>query len=159
MFYSLESFSLVLVVFFAIGVYVSNGFAVRAQMGNIIRRKSTSGPCRTVYPCTYYCSDVIGCEDPNAKFANNYVKTTKYTFLTFLPLNLWEQLHRFANCYFIFITLLNFMPRVEAFAKGLAAIPVLAVLAFTAIKDGFEDLKRFRADQRVNNTEANVFSV
>ncbi|VDK24591.1 unnamed protein product [Taenia asiatica] len=128
-------------------------------MGNIIRRKFTSEVCRTVYPCTSCSRDVIDFEDPNAKFADNYVKTTKYTFLTFLPLNLWEQLHRFANCYFLFIVFLNFMPRVEAFAKELAAIPVIAVLAFTAIKDGFEDLKRFRADKRVNSTEANVFSV
>ncbi|CDS41466.1 phospholipid transporting ATPase VA [Echinococcus multilocularis] len=51
------------------------------------------------------------------------------------------------------------MPRVEAFAKELALIPVLAVLAFTAVKDGFEDLKRFRADQKVNGTEADVFSI
>eukprot|EP00108_Taenia_solium_P007625 TsM_001104100 transcript=TsM_001104100 gene=TsM_001104100 len=128
-------------------------------MGNIIRRKSTSEVCRTVHPCTSYSRDLIDFEDPNAKFADNYVRTTKYTLLTFLPLNLWEQLHRFANCYFLFIVFLNFMPRVEAFAKELAGIPVMAVLAFTAIKDGFEDLKRFRADQRVNSTEANVFSV
>ncbi|KAL5104389.1 putative phospholipid-transporting ATPase VA [Taenia crassiceps] len=51
------------------------------------------------------------------------------------------------------------MPRVEAFAKELAALPVMAVLTFTAIKDGFEDLKRFRADKRVNSTETSVFSV
>ena len=128
-------------------------------MGNIIRGRSAAEVSRVVYPCTSYPRDMVNFEDPNAKFANNYVKTTKYTMLTFLPLNLWEQLHRFANCYFIFIVILNFMPRVGAFAKELAVIPVLGVLAFTAIKDGLEDLKRFHADQVVNNTEAEVFSV
>ncbi|VDL57285.1 unnamed protein product [Hymenolepis diminuta] len=98
-------------------------------------------------------------EDPNKKFANNYVKTTKYKFWNFLFLNLWEQLHRFANCYFIFIVVLNFMPRIEAFGKELAVIPVAIVLGLTAVKDGFEDFKRFRADQVVNNMTANVFCV
>lgn len=76
-----------------------------------------------------------------------------------MPLNLWEQLHRFANCYFLFIVVLNFMPKVEAFAKELAVLPVVGVLAFTAIKDAIEDIKRFRADQVVNNKMADVFCV
>ena len=128
-------------------------------MGNIIRRKSQAEVSRTVYPCTSYPRDLVNFEDPNAEFANNYVKTTKYTIWTFIPLNLWEQLHRFANCYFIFILGLNFIPQVGAFAKELAILPVLGVLAFTAIKDGIEDLKRFRADKVVNNTVVEVFSV
>lgn len=128
-------------------------------MGNCLKKKSQNEVCRTVYPCTYYPQDMPNLEDPNKKYANNYVKTTKYTFWNFIPLNLWEQLHRFANCYFIFIVVLNFMPRIEAFAKELAVLPVAGVLALTAVKDGFEDLKRFRADQVVNNKKAYVFCV
>uniref|UniRef100_A0A8K9UJ76 P-type ATPase N-terminal domain-containing protein n=1 Tax=Oncorhynchus mykiss TaxID=8022 RepID=A0A8K9UJ76_ONCMY len=37
----------------------------------------------------------------NRNFPGNSIKTTKYSFWFFIPLNLWEQLHRFANVYFV----------------------------------------------------------
>ncbi|VDD79951.1 unnamed protein product [Mesocestoides corti] len=45
------------------------------------------------------------------------------------------------------------MPRVEAFAKEVSVIPVLFVLAATAVKDGFEELRRHRADQKAFTPE------
>ncbi|VDN08891.1 unnamed protein product, partial [Dibothriocephalus latus] len=51
------------------------------------------------------------------------------------------------------------MPKVEAFAKEVAPLPLLSVLALTAIKDAYEDLQRYRSDQKVNNTLADVFSL
>jgi phospholipid-translocating ATPase len=50
----------------------------------------------------------------NRKFTDNKIKTTKYSFLTFVPKNLFEQFHRFANLYFVFIVVLNWMPGVRA---------------------------------------------
>lgn len=38
-----------------------------------------------------------------ARYANNKVRTSKYTLLTFLPRNLWEQFHRVAYIYFAII--------------------------------------------------------
>lgn len=37
----------------------------------------------------------------------NAIKTAKYNILTFLPLNLYEQFHRMANVYFVFVILLQ----------------------------------------------------
>lgn len=37
----------------------------------------------------------------------NAIKTAKYNVLTFLPLNLYEQFHRMANVYFVFVILLQ----------------------------------------------------
>nr|VZI45190.1 unnamed protein product [Spirometra erinaceieuropaei] len=51
------------------------------------------------------------------------------------------------------------MPRIEAFAKEVAPLPLLSVLALTAIKDAYEDLRRYRSDQKVNNTLTEVFSL
>uniref|UniRef100_A0A7M4EP88 Phospholipid-transporting ATPase n=1 Tax=Crocodylus porosus TaxID=8502 RepID=A0A7M4EP88_CROPO len=41
------------------------------------------------------------------KYADNAIKTGKYNALTFLPLNLYEQFHRMANLYFLFVILLQ----------------------------------------------------
>ena len=51
-----------------------------------------------------------------------------------MPKNLLEQFHRFANLYFLFIVLLNWIPAISAFGKEVTMIPVIFVLGVTAIK-------------------------
>ncbi|XP_040349814.1 phospholipid-transporting ATPase VA isoform X1 [Herpailurus yagouaroundi] len=90
--------------------------------------------------------------------ADNRLKTTKYTLLSFLPKNLFEQFHRLANVYFVFIALLNFVPAVNAFQPGLALAPVLFILAVTAFKDLWEDYSRHRSDHEINHLGCLVYS-
>lgn len=94
---------------------------------------------------------------PNGKYVGNKIRTTKYTLLTFLPKNLIEQLHRFANLYFIFIQFLNWIPELNVFGKEIAMLPLLFVLGVTAIKDLFEDRRRLASDKRINSTTARVY--
>ena len=89
-------------------------------------------------------------------FLRNNIRTTKYTWLTFLPRNLFEQFHRMANVYFLFIACLNWVPAVQAFGKEISFIPLFFVLAVTAIKDLYEDRRRARSDREVNNSVAEV---
>ncbi|XP_066478678.1 phospholipid-transporting ATPase VA [Tiliqua scincoides] len=95
--------------------------------------------------------------EPPSRPAPNRVKTTKYTALSFLPKNLFEQFHRLANVYFVFIALLNFVPAVNAFQPELALAPVLFILAVTAVKDLWEDYSRYRSDQEINHMECLVY--
>ncbi|PSN32445.1 hypothetical protein C0J52_17596 [Blattella germanica] len=94
---------------------------------------------------------------PNGRRPDNRIRTTKYTFLSFLPKNLLEQFHRVANLYFICIVLLNWVPAINAFGKEIAMIPVLFVLGVTAIKDLFEDRRRHASDKRINNSTCRVY--
>lgn len=58
-------------------------------------------------------SDSIGRRSkhhPNGQYRNNKIHTSKYTWLTFLPKNLFEQFYRFANLYFLLIQILNWLP-------------------------------------------------
>ena len=98
-------------------------------------------------------------EHPNRAYTDNAIRTSKYTPLSFLPKNLLEQFHRFANLYFLFIVLLNWIPAVSAFGKEVAMIPVIFVLGVTAIKDAFEDHRRRQSDKRINNSTCRVFRV
>uniref|UniRef100_A0A3Q4I2G1 P-type ATPase N-terminal domain-containing protein n=1 Tax=Neolamprologus brichardi TaxID=32507 RepID=A0A3Q4I2G1_NEOBR len=81
---------------------------------------------------------------------SNKIRTTKYSFLSFLPKNVFEQLHRFANVYFIFLAALNFVPVVEAFQPEIALVPIVLVLSLTALKDICEDYRRFKTDRLIN---------
>lgn len=113
---------------------------------------------RTVRPNHCIPADASVQDHPNHRYLNNYVSTTKYTILSFLPKNLFEQFHRFANLYFLFIVLLNWVPAINAFGKEVSMIPVIFVLAVTAIKDIFEDRRRYVSDKRVNNLTCRVYN-
>ncbi|CAD5217112.1 unnamed protein product [Bursaphelenchus xylophilus] len=90
-------------------------------------------------------------------YSSNKIRTSKYTWLTFLPKNLFEQFHRWANIYFIIIMAMNWIPQLQAFSKYLGMIPVVAVLSMTAIKDFLEDWRRKRADKRLNHNTVHVW--
>uniref|UniRef100_A0A673YT87 Phospholipid-transporting ATPase n=1 Tax=Salmo trutta TaxID=8032 RepID=A0A673YT87_SALTR len=94
----------------------------------------------------------------NQYFPGNSIKTTKYSFWFFIPMNLWEQFHRFANVYFVGLALLNFVPAVEAFQPEVALIPICVILTLTALKDGWEDYRRYRSDRRINHTPCLIYS-
>ncbi|XP_051772106.1 probable phospholipid-transporting ATPase VD isoform X1 [Ctenopharyngodon idella] len=90
-------------------------------------------------------------------FQNNSIRTTKYTLLSFIPMNLFQQFHRAANLYFLFLVLLNWVPVVEAFQKEITMIPLAVVLTVIAFKDAMEDYRRYRYDKRINNIPTHVY--
>uniref|UniRef100_A0A4X1TXA4 Phospholipid-transporting ATPase n=1 Tax=Sus scrofa TaxID=9823 RepID=A0A4X1TXA4_PIG len=97
-------------------------------------------------------------ENPNRHYRGNQIKTSKYTVLSFIPKNIFEQLHRFANLYFVGIAVLNFVPVVNAFQPEVSMIPICVILAITAFKDAWEDLRRYKSDKVINNRECLVYS-
>ncbi|XP_006639297.2 phospholipid-transporting ATPase VA [Lepisosteus oculatus] len=129
------------------------------EKGSKLKKKKKNkkdNKTRTVYSNLLY-SSAKGNENPNRHYANNKIKTTKYTLLSFLPKNLFEQFHRFANVYFVFIALLNFVPVVNAFQPELALAPVVFILSVTAIKDLWEDYRRHRSDKEINHLDCLVY--
>uniref|UniRef100_A0A667H5I0 Phospholipid-transporting ATPase n=1 Tax=Lynx canadensis TaxID=61383 RepID=A0A667H5I0_LYNCA len=97
-------------------------------------------------------------ENPNRHYCGNQIKTSKYTVLSFIPKNIFEQLHRFANLYFLGIVGLNFVPVANAFQPEVGVIPICIILAVTAIKDAWEDLRRCKSDKVINNQECLIYS-
>ncbi|KAH7536827.1 hypothetical protein FEM48_Zijuj03G0027700 [Ziziphus jujuba var. spinosa] len=89
-------------------------------------------------------------------FARNTVRTAKYSIFTFLPRNLFEQFHRVAYIYFLVIAILNQLPQLAVFGRGVSILPLAFVLLVTAVKDAFEDYRRHRSDRIENNRLASV---
>lgn len=78
---------------------------------------------------------------------SNKIVTTKYTCLTFLPRNLFEQFSKMANFYFTFMSILQLVPGLGTMYGAVTTLlPVLFVAFLSMIKDGFEDNKRKKAD-------------
>ncbi|CAI9731631.1 phospholipid-transporting ATPase VA-like [Octopus vulgaris] len=95
-------------------------------------------------------------DHPNHAYKTNRIKTTKYSILTFIPKNLFEQFHRLANIFFILVVILNWIPQVQAFGKEIAMVPVIFVLGVTAVKDIFEDFRRGLSDRQINQKTCRV---
>lgn len=88
------------------------------------------------------------------KYANNYIKTSKYSLVTFLPLNLLEQFQRLANFYFLCLLVLQLIPAISSLTPITTAIPLIGVLTLTAVKDAYDDIQRHLSDSQVNNRKS-----
>ncbi|KAJ2916179.1 hypothetical protein MD484_g4258, partial [Candolleomyces efflorescens] len=92
--------------------------------------------------------------EPKITYARNKVRTTKYTVLTFIPKNLYEQFRRIANLFFLTLVILQLFPIFGAPTGAIAVMPLAFILAVTAVKDGIEDYRRSVLDEEVNNSAA-----
>ncbi|KAF4663344.1 hypothetical protein FOL46_004812 [Perkinsus olseni] len=82
---------------------------------------------------------------------SNFIRTSKYTPLTFLPLNLWYQFHLFANIYFLVAAALQCIPSIsDSGGQPLLLLPLIFVLAVAAMRDLAEDIQRHKSDNREN---------
>jgi phospholipid-translocating P-type ATPase (flippase) len=90
-----------------------------------------------------------------AKFADNSVTTSKYSFIPFsrnffIWKNLFEQFHKAANLYFLLISALQVIPGISPTGRFTTLMPLTLVLIVTMCKDVFEDVKRHNSDRELN---------
>ncbi|KAK7306980.1 hypothetical protein VNO77_39646 [Canavalia gladiata] len=106
-------------------------------------------------------SRVVFCNEPESfetgirNYADNSVKSTKYTLATFLPKSLFEQFRRVANFYFLVTGILSFT-KLAPYTAVSAIIPLIIVIGATMIKEGIEDWHRKKQDIEVNHRKVNV---
>lgn len=125
----------------------------------IFTAKRKPSPPRSIYinqPLPQEFLDKKGRPLKTRQFTTNQNVTSKYTILTFIPRNLLEQFRRVANCFFLFINILQFFPEFSTINPGLVMLPLIVVLAITGLKDGYEDIKRHQADRAVNNSVIHI---
>ncbi|XP_053566150.1 phospholipid-transporting ATPase IF [Bombina bombina] len=89
------------------------------------------------------------------KFADNRIISSKYTVWNFIPKNLFEQFRRIANFYFLIIFLVQLMIDTPT-SPVTSGLPLFFVITVTAIKQGYEDWLRHKADNEVNGAPVYV---
>ncbi|XP_060623434.2 phospholipid-transporting ATPase IF isoform X7 [Anolis sagrei] len=89
------------------------------------------------------------------KFAENRIISSKYTVWNFVPKNLFEQFRRVANFYFLIIFLVQLMIDTPT-SPVTSGLPLFFVITVTAIKQGYEDWLRHKADNEVNGAPVYV---
>ncbi|KAL8466222.1 hypothetical protein ACS0TY_035365 [Phlomoides rotata] len=106
-------------------------------------------------------SRVVHCNQPHLhdikplRYCTNYISTTKYNFLTFIPKATFEQFRRVANLYFLLAAALSLTP-VTPFAPLSMIAPLAFVVGLSMAKEALEDWRRFMQDMKVNSRKASV---
>ncbi|XP_027074899.2 probable phospholipid-transporting ATPase 8 isoform X1 [Coffea arabica] len=103
-----------------------------------------------------HCNDPDNLEQLQLRYRDNYVSTTKYTALNFIPKSLFEQFRRVANIYFLVVACVSFSPLAPFGATSILA-PLLVVIGATMAKEGVEDWRRRKQDIEANNRKVQVY--
>lgn len=87
-----------------------------------------------------------------SEMKGNKVVTAKFTWYNCIPLNIWNQLSKSQNLYFIMISCMQTMRSISISAgKAVQAAPLCAVMFASIVKDLYEDSKRHAQDSEENN--------
>ncbi|KAL8522562.1 hypothetical protein ACS0TY_012643 [Phlomoides rotata] len=102
-----------------------------------------------------YCNQTHMHEQKPLRYCSNYISTTKYNIVTFLPKAIFEQFRRVANLYFLFAAVLSLTP-ISPFSAVSMIAPLIFVVGLSMAKEAMEDWRRFIQDMKVNLRKANV---
>lgn len=75
----------------------------------------------------------------NSSLYNIFSLSLFYSLISFLPSFLFEQFRRYSNCFFLFIALLQQIPDVSPTGRYTTLVPLIFILAVSAIKEIIED--------------------
>ncbi|CCW61608.1 unnamed protein product [Phytomonas sp. EM1] len=118
--------------------------------GNSIRRCLNILSSR-VHHRNHLMNEIKPLDDDSANaFPDNTVSNTHYSIHTFLFLNLYEQFRRPLNFYFLLVAALQFIPSIAPVSPLSTLIPILFAFTLTAIKEGCDDVERYRHDCKYN---------
>lgn len=92
----------------------------------------------------------LGVTSENSSFPSNYISTTRYDPLTFIPLCVFNQFKRYANIYFLVSAILQSIPLISPLNPISAIAPLLFVISLSVIREGYEDLQRYKSDIETN---------
>ena len=90
---------------------------------------------------------------------NNVVISSKYSWITFLPVNLFQQFSKAANVYFAMITVMQTIKVISISNGEPTMLPPLLLVVFTSMcKDAYEDYCRHQEDAIENNALCTKFN-
>lgn len=92
-------------------------------------------------------------------YASNEIKTSQYTWWSFVPVFLYLTFQKTANIYFLLIGIFQMIPDISPTdGVPLQFVPLAIVTIIDAFFAGFEDYKRHVADDQANSASTLVFN-
>ncbi len=90
-------------------------------------------------------------------FANNTIRSSRYTPLNFLPRQLIAQFSKLGNFYFLCVSIVQLIPSVSTTGRYTTLVPLLIFVGISIMREALDDLGRLRLDKEENNRPTLVF--
>lgn len=87
-------------------------------------------------------------------YVSNFIRSSRYTIWSFLPKQLFFQFSKLANAYFLTIGILQMIPGLSTTGTYTTIGPLIAFVALSMGKEGWDDYRRYKLDKLENRTEA-----
>ncbi|EAY06964.1 phospholipid-translocating P-type ATPase, flippase family protein [Trichomonas vaginalis G3] len=87
---------------------------------------------------------------------DNYVRTTRYKWWSFIPLTLYENFRNLTNIYFLLVLIMSALPY-SPVSWIFNFLPLVFVLLVSMIKLGIEDYLKYRQDIKRNKSPVNIY--
>lgn len=87
-------------------------------------------------------------------YISNFIRSSRYTLWSFLPKQTFFQFSKLANAYFLTIGILQMIPGLSTTGTYTTIGPLIAFVALSMGKEGWDDYRRYRLDKLENSTEA-----
>lgn len=90
-------------------------------------------------------------------FKTNFIRTSKYTLLTFLPKAIMVQFRRYANFFFLITAVIQCIKTVSPLNPVSAVAPFVFVIALSVVREGWEDYQRHKSDNELNSSPCEIY--
>ncbi|RUS12530.1 hypothetical protein BC937DRAFT_87642, partial [Endogone sp. FLAS-F59071] len=124
-----------------------------------LRRGATSLPNTRIIPIIPLRTTPLNNPLTGKLYPANGITTARYTFYDFLPKQLYAQFSKVANTYFLFVAAIQMVPGWSPTGQYTTIFPLALFMAIAMAHEGYDDLRRHRADKTENNKVAQVLRV
>lgn len=100
--------------------------------------------------------DTLTDERTGKAYCANWIRSSRYSFWSFFPRQLFAQFTKLANFYFLVVAILQMIPGLSTTGTFTTLIPLLIFVGISMGKEGFDDWRRYRLDKEENNRYACV---
>ncbi|KAK0727852.1 hypothetical protein B0T26DRAFT_638783 [Lasiosphaeria miniovina] len=87
-------------------------------------------------------------------YLSNFIRSSRYTLWNFLPKQLFFQFSKLANFYFLIIGILQMIPGLSTTGSFTTIAPLIAFVALSMAKEGYDDYRRYKLDKLENKSVA-----
>ncbi|AEO62999.1 uncharacterized protein THITE_2107835 [Thermothielavioides terrestris NRRL 8126] len=87
-------------------------------------------------------------------YVSNFIRSSRYTVWNFLPKQLFFQFSKLANFYFLVIGILQMIPGLSTTGTYTTIGPLIAFVALSMAKEGYDDYRRYKLDKLENRSSA-----
>ena len=88
-----------------------------------------------------------------SQYVGNKVSSTRYTLISLLPKNLFEQFQRSANLWFLLVSIFQLIPfEINPVDSWTTVVPLSILIGLTLCKDAYNDYNRAKDDRKTNST-------